>query len=62
MSVIDCPSCEAGGYDEEGPRACCGVYTLSCGSHEDPVEWVEATGVVVSSGKGEVCVCERSSV
>jgi hypothetical protein len=60
VSVIDCPSCEEGGYDSEGERDCCGVHTLTCESHEVPVEWVEATGDVVSSGKGEVCVCQRT--
>ncbi len=55
MAVLDCPECDEG-YDEEGPRACCGVYTLTCYEHgDDWVEWVEATGQVVTYG----CVCEK---
>lgn len=57
MSVIDCPKCGSG-YGEEGPRACCGVYTLSCDGADGPsaheeVEWVEATGAIVTG----TCVC-----
>lgn len=54
MSVIDCPVCPEGGYDVEGPRNCCGVYTLGCTEHEPEVEWVEQTGQVLPPG---YCVC-----
>jgi len=59
VSVIDCPLCEDGGYDSEGARDCCGVWTLTCESHEVPVEWVEETGDVVNL-YGAVCPCQRT--